>query len=882
MRTEILVVEDEAIVAEDIRATLEGLGYSVARVASSADEAIRAASEDRPALALLDIRIQGGKDGIEAANRLREMGVPVVFLTSYSDDATLRRAKTVEPFGYLLKPFNERELRATIEVALYKHAIEERLAERERWFLTTLQSIGDGVIATDTAQRIAFMNRTAEALSGWTGQDAMGRRLEDVFRLVDERTGRAHESPAEQALREGATVGLPDDSALLTKSGAARAIQDSTAPIVDESGHALGAVVVFRDVAREREIEHALRESEACFRATFDASPLPKWVYDRRSLRILAANDAAVRHSGYDRSELLAMSIEDLGPGRAAYEPTGTATALGPADRIERHRRKDGTLVDVELWCSDLGFQGRATRLVTAHDVSYRLRLEHATNQATERYRALFYDNPWPAWMADAETLSFLEVNDAATALYGYARDEFLAMPLSQLGEGEAEAVRQIAAERGVVQVGVRRHRRKGGESVEVDVAGHFMLLGGRRTVLVVARDVTEQRRLEERLRQAHKLEAIGRLAGGVAHDFNNLLVVILTYASLLLADPEIAASARPELEEIEKAGRRAAELTRQLLTFSRQRRFESNVIQINDVVRDLTTMLPRVLGENVDFATSLGAVGMILADPGGIEQVLMNLVLNARDAMPNGGRLLVETASVELDEAYAHRHVDVLPGPYVMLAVSDTGTGMDERTLAHIFDPFFTTKELGKGTGLGLSTVFGIVRQCGGHIDVDSEPAKGSTFRVYFPKTNDLASTSELPPTPTAQSRGWETILVVEDEEPVRAVVGEALRRLGYRVLEASNAGAALDVARDETGTIHLLLTDVVLPEAMGPDLLARLRLRRPAMRVLVMSGYTGKPLERGSERPPPAHRTPPDLPFLPKPFTLDVLARRVRQVLD
>jgi PAS domain S-box-containing protein len=741
----------------------------------------RSATDARPELGLLDLRMHADSGGLAAVERLRELGARGIWLTSDSDERTVRCTDVVEPASYLLTRLDERDLRPGIALAPYVQVPDARL------------------------------------------------------------TGRQRRPP-----------GAPT--------------------ILDERGHALRPVVIFRDLAGERLYERAWRESESCFRAAFDASPLPMWVYDLESLRILAVNEAAVRHSGYRRDELLAMVVEDLGLKRDACGATAPAPALAP---LARYRRRDGTLADVELRCTDVAFQHRAARLVVAHDVTDRMRLECAAAQATDQYRALFHDNPWPAWIADADTLRLVDVNGAAAALYGYSRHELLTLPLSQLGEREPEMVRRVAGDPGVVRLGVRRHRRKDGETVEVDLAGHRVLLGERRAVLVVVRDVTEERRLEDRLRQAHKLEAIGRLAGGVAHDFNNLLVVILTYTSLLLADPALGASSRAELGEIEKAGQRAAELTHQLLTFSRQRRFDSHVIRINDVVRGLATMLPRVLGENVEFAASLGEVGAIRADPGGVEQVVMNLVLNARDAMPSGGRLVVETADVELDPSHAARLGDVVPGPYAMLAVTDTGTGMDEQTLAHIFDPFFTTKELGKGTGLGLSTVFGIVRQCGGHVEVTSQPGIGSTFRVYFPRTSDPASSSDGPPSAAPQSRGWETVLVVEDEEPVRAAVGEALKRLGYRVLEAPDAVAALEISRSEPQAIHLLLTDVVLPQAMGHDLVARLRAGRPGMRVLVMSGYAGKSgddagdLWRG-------------VPFLPKPFTLDVLARKVRKVLD
>jgi two-component system cell cycle sensor histidine kinase/response regulator CckA len=869
VQTEILVVEDEAIVAEDIRTTLQGMGYSVPRTAASGEEAVRTASENAPALALLDIRLQGHIDGIGAAEQLRALGVPVVFLTSYSDEPTLQRARAAQPFGYLLKPFDERELRATIEMALYKHGMDVKLADRERWFSTTLQSIGDGVVAADSSQRVSFMNQAAEILSGWKGRDAVGLPLDDVLRIVDARTGQAQPPPGERALRERVVVGLPPNTALLTKSGLSVEIDDSTAPIVDGRGDALGVVVVFRDATRERKAERALRESEACFRATFDSSPLPKWVCEVDSLRILAVNQAAIEQYGYPLEQFLGMTLDAVGPGVGT---SGRSTM-----RFGRHHKSDGTLIDVQVWSNDLTFEGRRARLVTAHDVTERLALQRKVLDARERYRALFNESPWPSWMVDPETMRFLEVNDAAIALYGYSREQFLAMEVSALSDGEPELVRKLAAQNAAMYVGMSRHRCQNGTTLEVDLAGNYIQSGDRKEVLVLARDVTEQRRVEEQLRQAQKLEALGRLAGGVAHDFNNLLAVILNYSSLLLSRPKKSKAVRGEIEEIQAAAQRAAELTRQLLAFTRQPTFQAIVVDINEVLREFRPMLSRMLGEDVEIHMALDpTLGGVLSDRTHIEQVIMNLVINSRDAMSAGGCLSIETSNVLLDAAYAAKHSDVMAGPYVMLTVGDTGAGMDLVTRTRIFEPFFTTKGFGKGTGLGLSTVFGIVGQSGGHIQVSSEPGKGTTFRVYFPSAEDVVgqTTSDARRSRSSATRGSETVLLVEDERRLRAAVAAVLRRWGYRVLEAADADAALLACRDTDVEIHLVLSDVVLPRTSGPELVEKLRLLRPEAKVLLMSGYLGRGVgERGFVEP--------GTPFLQKPFTQNALAVKVREVL-
>jgi len=386
---------------------------------------------------------------------------------------------------------------------------------------------------------------------------------------------------------------------------------------------------------------------------------------------------------------------------------------------------------------------------------------------------------------------------------------------------------------------------------------------------------VTERTRLEEQLRQSQKMEAVGRLAGGVAHDFNNVLSVILTYAEMMLQDMKAGEPMRGDVEEIHKAGKRAADLTRQLLMFSRQQVLTSKVLDLNDVLASMNKMLQRILGADVELV-SLPAkpLGRVRADPSSLEQVIMNLVVNARDAMPTGGQLTMETGNVVLDAGYAKEHLGVKQGPHVMLAVSDTGSGMDKTTMARIFEPFFTTKEIGKGTGLGLSTVFGIVQQSGGSVWVYSEPGKGTTFKVYLPCV-DAAVDPVRPTEPPPNSRGSETILLVEDDDQVRAAARGILERAGYQVFEARNAGEALLFSEQHSGEIHLLLTDVVMPGMSGPALAKRLAGARVDMRVLCMSGYTDDSIVRHGV-------LEAQIAYIQKPITPETLTTRVRQVLE
>jgi two-component system cell cycle sensor histidine kinase/response regulator CckA len=394
---------------------------------------------------------------------------------------------------------------------------------------------------------------------------------------------------------------------------------------------------------------------------------------------------------------------------------------------------------------------------------------------------------------------------------------------------------------------------------------------------IAVMEDITERRTLETQLRQANKMDAIGALAAGVAHDFNNLLSVILSYSEMLASGLTDGDPMRTDLEQINEAGIRAVDLTRQLLAFSRQQVLQPRIVDLSEIVGGTGKMLRRILGEDVQLGTTCASgLRKILVDPGQVEQIIMNLAINARDAMPAGGKLTIETSEAMLDEAYAAEHVGVVPGAHVMLAVSDTGSGMDKATLARIFEPFFTTKPLGKGTGLGLSTVFGIVKQSGATIWVYSEEGVGTTFKVFFPlATDDALTHTTLPPSSNSTFRGAETILLVEDEEPVRSLARMILQRYGYTVLDAQSGGDAFLLCEQHGATIHLLLTDVVMPRMSGRQLAERLLVVRPAMKVLYMSGYTDDAVMRHGI-------LDSTVSFVQKPITPDALARKVREVLD
>ncbi|HKE21823.1 MAG TPA: ATP-binding protein [Bryobacteraceae bacterium] len=490
-------------------------------------------------------------------------------------------------------------------------------------------------------------------------------------------------------------------------------------------------------------------------------------------------------------------------------------------------------------------------------------------------FRLLFEENPQPMWVMDPPSRRFLAVNRAAARLYGYSEDEFLRMTLSDL-QSEEESRRPpqagIPSNAGPAS---SRHVTRTGRAIDVEVAIQPVQYREQAAELAVVWDITARRQLEEQLRQAQKMEAVGMLAGGVAHDFNNLLTIITGYSQLILNNLRVDDGNRNSVEQIMRAGERAAALTRQLLAFSRRQVLQPKVLDLNRLVTSLTAMLRRLIGEDVDLRLVLRPdLGRVHADPGQIEQVIMNLVVNARDAMPKGGILTVETSNVELDHSYASRHIEVKSGPYVMLAVSDNGAGMDEATRARLFEPFFTTKGAGRGTGLGLSTVFGIVKQSGGSLQVYSEPGTGTSVKVFLPRIEQPVALD-----PEAQRkvvrRGHETILLVEDDEMVRSLVRETLQRDGYTVLDADGPDEARRASKQYHGVIHLLITDVVMPKTNGRELAEQLTARRPGMKVLYMSGYTDSAIASSGV-------LTRDNSFLQKPFTPFSLADKVREVLE
>jgi PAS domain S-box-containing protein len=562
------------------------------------------------------------------------------------------------------------------------------------------------------------------------------------------------------------------------------------------------------------------------------------------------------------------------------------ARQTGAGTTLEyRFRHKNGNWMVLESVASVIRNEnGEPEKLVIVNrDITERKKVQEALARSEASFRSLVEGAPHGIYRA-ATTGQFLQVNPALQRMLGYesAQELFKADLPTQVFRNTADYQRmnEFLARSNELKDIELEWKRSDGEPIVVRCSGHRVDAkdGGPGYFEVFAEDITEKRTLERQLRMAQKMEAIGRLSGGIAHDFNNLLGVIIGYSGVLKKSLDKSQPTYEYAMEIEKAGQRAASLTRQLLAFSRQQVLTPSVLSLNSLVSDMEKMLPRLLGEDINVSLSLEpALGNVKADQSQIEQVIMNLAVNARDAMPSGGKLQIQTANVELDLVYTRDHPGSKAGSYVMLAIADSGTGMSPETIAHIFEPFFTTKGVGEGTGLGLATVYGVVKQSNGYIWVDSAPGKGSTFQIYLPRNLDTEQVSVAKPEVQSREKpqGSEMILLVEDAEPLRKLAQAFLESNGFRVLSAQSGEAALDVAARHSGTFDLLLTDVVMPGMNGRVLAEQLSMRQPGLKVLFMSGYTDSfiaghgVLQKGTN-------------LLHKPFTEEIFISKVREVLE
>jgi two-component system, cell cycle sensor histidine kinase and response regulator CckA len=799
------------------------------------------------------------------------------------------------------------------QVAPLSWSAEHDPEVRRHYLEQLFQSSPDGLVIVDLQQHIQCVNRAFQTMFGYGTGELLGQPVDSVI-LPPDRTAEAHWIA--ECLRRGESITL--ESQRRRKNGSLLDVSLASAPLAVD-GKTVAWYAIYRDISQRK---HAEAVSSALYRIaekTSSAHDLQQFfaaihgivdelmyarnfsiaLYDEPSQLLsfpyfVDEQDSAPlpRKLGCGLTEHVLRSGEPLlcTPEilrqlvkRGAVENGNEALVDWLGVPLTVNHRTFGSLV-VQSYSQTARFTDRDKEILTFVSRQLAGAIEHKRNEqalrrSEARHRSLVQTAVHGIYRSSYEG-RFLDVNPALIGMLGYnSPAEVLALdPEQDVFVDPREHSRLIEEFRrtGRMDGFEVRWKRKDGSAITVRISGRAVASADEPADVLeaIAEDITERRVLEDQFRQAQKMEAVGRLAGGIAHDFNNLLMVISGYTEVLLSQLDPSHPLHLKAQSIQQASDRATTLTRQLLAFSRKQLLELKVVDVNAIVADMERLLRPLIGENIDLSTRLAAdVGCTRADAGQLEQVIMNLVVNAKDAMPNGGKIVIRTDIANLDESYRREHTFIKPGPYVMIAVRDTGHGMDRDTQARIFEPFFTTKEKGKGTGLGLSTVYGIIKQSGGYIFVQSEVGRGTSFTIYLPRVDEPSEVHGVTPASAATSGGSETVLLVEDEESVRQLVRETLETRGYRVLEAENGQTALATAQRFQENIDLLITDVVMPGMSGHELVQQLLKLRPEVKVLYLSGYTEDAFA--------AEGAPENKAFLQKPFTLQNLSRKVREVL-
>lgn len=928
-KVRILLVEDEEVIAAGIRRTLEGQGFEVTSCAASGEEALRLVERDRPDVVLMDVVLGGRMDGIEAASVIREsFDVPVIYLTGHADDETMERAKASEPFGFIVKPFRDGQLRSAIEMAIHQHraqgrfrAREEALGRANSWLETLLNAIPDLVFFKDAAGRHILINRACEEFMGLGAEEVRGKTVGDLI------PGDAAAScmAGDESVISGRRLVRVEES-LVGASGEKRLMETIKVPVYDEKGGPVGLVGISRDITGRKEVEEKLR----LFMEGVESAPDGVQIVSLDGV-IGYSNKAIQEIYGYAPEELAGRHVSCMNVDPAMAEtvilPSIREAGRWTGEIMARH--KDGREFPVWLSASlvldadgrPIAMVGiirdvtdlkradeelrrhrerleelvheRTSELIRANEL---LRLEIAGREEVEKRRrdllgelqTIFENLPIGILYLDAN-FNCLSVNRFLCSITGKSEEELVGKPCFEtIGEYVDDPGRQGDQKicsfcRKAKCLSERRpvtfERSLGDRILRITTVPEFDRNGDVHRFLEIVEDITKRRLaeeeravLEEQLRHSQKMEAVGQLAGGVAHEFNNRLTAITNCAYILKMKLGEDDPLRAYAEQILASSEKASNLTQSLLALSRRQVINPKPLDINEIVRGVEKFLSRVIGADVEMATALCDRELtVMADVGQIEQVLLNLVTNARDAMPGGGRLELRTGAAHFPEAIAP---DLKPGSYALLSVSDSGAGMDDETMDKIFEPFFTTKAVGRGTGLGLSIAYGIVKQHKGHIGVESRPGRGSTFKIYLPLAGEKAE-SAGPEDFVLPAGGRETLLVAEDDAEVREYTRKVLEEFGYRVLLASDGEEAVEIFRENGDAVNLVLTDVVMPKMSGREVVERIRELNPGVRCLFITGYAA---DLNHEK----DFITEGLNFISKPVFPGELLRKIRQELD
>lgn len=888
---QILVVEDDPVMAGQMQNMLLDLGYNVAGISSSGEDAVKQAIQTRPDLVLMDIVLKGVLDGVKAAEQIRtRLNIPVVYITGHVDEKTLQQAKVTEPYAYILKPVGKRELHTNIEIALYRHQMETTLRERQRWFAAALSSIGDAVIATDGNGVVTFMNPAAEMLTGWSLHEVAGKAVPEILVMINEQTLMPAENPVTAVLR--GSEALPANHTLLIARGGERTpVEMSAAPIKDDTGTTIGAVLVIRSITDRRlaaeemrqALEKAMEEkakTEAVIEAIGDGLSILDTDY-----RLLYQNKTARDMFGNHVGEYCYEVYEKR--DRVCYQ---CPVALSFADGTVHIKEKSNSAVTLHREITASPIKDANGRIIggieIARDITARKLGELALKESEERYRDLF-ENAHDLIQSISPEGKFIFVNKAWMQTLGYTEEDIETITMFDILDPDCidhcmstfQRVMAGEAEDNVEATFIAKDKRKiyveGNVNVRY-VDGKVIATQG------IFRDVTERRRtgeekakLEHQLHHAQKIEAVGTLTAGISHEFNNILTAIIGYGEFLQEGIDKDSPLRTYADMIQSSALRAVSLTQGLLAYSRKQVLKPRPVRLNEIVRHVTKLLSSLIPADIELKSILSDEEIIImADPSLLEQVLMNLSTNARDAMPRGGSLTIKTGRVQLGDAFISSHSYGKAGAYALISISDTGIGMEEKTLKRIFEPFFTTKELGKGTGLGLAVVYGIIKQHEGYIIADSEPGKGTVFTIYLSlakaETEETGAVSVIP-----VQCGTETILVAEDDAAVRNLVQDALETAGYVVIAAENGEEAVKKFKDNSSKVQFLLFDFIMPKKSGMTAYREIREVKPEIKVLFMSGYAPGLIsnESGLDE---------EINFVSKPISSKKLLARIRELLD
>ncbi|MFN6963013.1 MAG: PAS domain S-box protein [Pyrinomonadaceae bacterium] len=887
----VLVVND----AVDQRSMMETLltlaGYSVL-IASSGSEGYQIASSSPVDLIVSDVVMPGG-DGIELCRSIRSEQrlamVPILLVSALKKDAESAVAGlSAGADDYLEVPFEPMHFVAKVSRMLERGRLEEELRKSEERFRAVYENAAIGIALVDKDGSILGCNQSMEKMLGYTEEQLRTKTLDELTATADG----GDDAVPSTLLFDPGQEGYQVERTYRRSDGTLMWGSLNVSSVRSAGGAVEFFVAMIKDITARKRAEEALRENEERFHLVSAATNDALWDYDPVS-GSLWVNETHANLLGYDRSEV----TPSYDTWRSALHPEDADRVM--AELSEAVARRDATWSSEYRICRPdgshlcvldrgkllYGDDGSVVRMIGGMvDVTERKLVEAAIAQSERDYRTIFEQAHDAIIIFSPTRWTILDANERACELYGRRRDEFIGRPMIEMlkyPDVARERIQRLLNGEGPLNF-ESVHERSDGTPMYLEINSSLVDYKGERAVISINRDITERRRAaeeirrkDEQLRQSQKLESVGRLAGGIAHDFNNMVTAINGYSELILRRQDLDASIRRSLEEIRKAGDRSAALTKQLLAFSRRQMLQVMVVDVNEIIAETNKMLRRLIGEDIQLNTLLcPELWPVEADPVQLTQVIMNLAVNARDAMPGGGTLTIETDNVELDEHSSERRGVARPGHYVRITVRDTGQGIEPDDLKQIFEPFFTTKELGKGTGLGLATVYGIVKQSNGYIWADSEPASGSTFTIYLPRIANGASPSEHREAAAAIPAGRGTVLVVEDEDLVRTLTRQVLEQCGYDVVEARDGLDALGKGDEFGWKFDLLMTDVVMPNMGGRELVARLAERGSQVPVLFTSGYTDDNIIRHDV-------IKPDADFIQKPFTAESLAHKVREIL-